>query len=358
MKKTKVFILTLLIFLSGCAPTTEIDKLMIVSGISVDYMDGIFDVTTQIINMKNSDQTELSPINLKTNGNSIVESISKLHSIEGQKLYYTHAQLILVNAEYFRTEGSSHLIDLLNFEPRFRSSIKIAVTEGNASDVINTKPKTDPIPCFSIADSISESSKMLLAANIPYYLFFNETLEEGVDGILPIVNTLTEDNDEKLPIIDGTALFKDTVMVSTLTPKQTIYLMMVRDPQQKSIFSTSDYSFLIEKANSKLSYKDKQFYIILEMDLSLLEGDQADNKYLTEIVAEDCKKGINEVISICKECGSDPIGIGRHIKRYYTNVWENIYPQNWIDFYKNLTVNIEVKASIIPSYKLSGDKKQ
>ena len=35
MKKTKVFILTLLIFLSGCAPTTEIDKLMIVSGISV-----------------------------------------------------------------------------------------------------------------------------------------------------------------------------------------------------------------------------------------------------------------------------------------------------------------------------------
>ena len=342
--------------LTGCAPTTEIDKLMIVSGMSIDYTDGLFDVTTQIIDMKNSDQTELSPINLSTKGKTIIESIGMLPGIEGQRLYYTHAKLILVNDDYFKTKGVSHLIDLLNYEPRFRSSISIAVTETKASDVINTTPQTDPIPCYSIADSIKESSKMLRTPDVPYYKFLNETLEEGIDGVLPIINTIKNEKDESLPIVEGTALFKDTIMVSSLTPKQTTYLLIIKDPKENSIFTIDNYSFLIDKAESDISYENKEVYISLKIELSLLEGDKITNDELEKLINQDCEKGISDVIQLCKDWGCDPLGIGRHIKRYHTSTWKEIYPENWENFYKNLKINVDIDSSIIPSSKLSGDE--
>lgn len=356
MKKIVFIFYLCLIFLCGCNTITQIDKLMIVSGISVDYEDDNFEITTQIVNMKNSDQTELSPINLDTKGKTIVESISTLPGMEGQKLYFTHAKVMLVSSKYLMDKGASHLIDLLNYEPRFRSSINLAVTKNKASDVINTAPKTDPIPAFSIADSIKESAKMLRAPDIPYYQFLNDTLESGIDGILPLVDSIDEDKDKKLPNVGGTALFKDAVMVNTLTAYQTKYLLIVRDPKEKSIYSIDNYSFLIEKAKSNMSYNNGEITIKVKMELSLLEGENVENKKLSEIVNQNCKNGIEDVIKITQQSKCDPLGIGRYIKRHHIQTWYKFYPEKWDDFYSSMKINVDVNASIVPSSKVSGDK--
>lgn len=356
MKKLIILFMPLLFLLNACSTATEIDKLMIVSGMSVDRNDDGYDVVTQIVNMKNSDQNELSPILLDTNGRTIVDALSKLPGLEGQRLYFTHTQVILLSSDYVKSAGVEHLINLINNEPRFRSSVNVAITEGKASDVIATEPKTDPISCFSITDSIKESAKMLRAPDIPYYQFLNETLETGIDGILPLVTTKKEDDETKLPQIGGTALFKDFNMVGVLSPEQTKYLLIARNSHPSGIYSTEEHSFLIDSGKTKITVKDRKITIEVKMELSLLEGERKGNEELSNIINDDCKKGIENIISSFKQLGCDPIGIGRYIKRYHTSVWKKIYPEKWDNYYKNLEIVVKVNTSIVPSSKLTGDK--
>lgn len=356
MKKA-IAILLLILLLGGCSSTTEIDKLMIVSGMSIDKRDDGYKIITQIVNMANSDQNELSPILLESKGTTIVSALRTLPGLEGQRLYFTHAQVILVSEEYMRSIGVEHLINLINLEPRFRSSINLAVTSKNASEVIATEPKTDPISCFSIADSIKESEAMLLTPNTPFYKFLNESMEPGIDGILPIVSSVNGKDKANLPKVGGTALFKEYKMIGSLTEKQTKYLLIARNTIPRSIYSTESHSFLINDGSTKLSTVDDKITLTIKMELSLLEGEKYSENELAEIINNDCKKGVEDLILSLQELGCDPIGIGRYIKRHHYSTWKKIYPENWDSFYNKLNININVESSIVPSSKLTGDKK-
>lgn len=356
MKRLIIVLFPLLFLLSACSTATEIDKLMIVSGMSIDKNDDDYNVITQVVNMKNSDQNELSPILLNTNGKTIVDALSKLPGLEGQRLYFTHSQVILLSSDYVKSEGVEHLINLINNEPRFRSSVNIAVAEEKASDVIATEPKTDPISCFSITDSIRESSKMLRTPDMPYYQFLNETLESGIDGILPLVSTKTEDDETELPQIGGTALFKGFNMVGGLSPEQTKYLLIARNSHPSGIYSTDEHSFLIDSGKTKIKVYNGKLTIEVKMELSLLEGELKSNDELSNIINDDCRNGIENIISLFKQLGCDPIGIGRYIKRYHTSLWKKTDPDKWEDYYSNLDIVVKVFTSIVPSSKLTGDK--
>jgi len=357
MKKSVLFILSASLFLlSACSSATEIDKLMIVSGISIDSDEnenGQFRVNTQIVNLQNASQNDLSPIILETRAKTVAGAISSLTQLEGQKLYFSHTQTIMISSQLLSEGAAAHFIELINLAPRFRSSIRLAATEGDASDVLKTEPNTDPISAFSLKDSLHESHLMLNAPDMPFYKFLNDVLETGIDGILPMVKVVGEE-DNKLPFVCGTALFKDTVMVGNLTPEQSKYLLIARGKVSDAIYEVDNYAFQISSGNSRLSIEDGKIILKVKMELSLLEGENLGNKELEKIIENDITRGVNEVFALCKSLSCDPVGIGRYIKRRNINLWNDIYPENWEQIYSKIDLIPEVKASIVPSSKLSG----
>ena len=343
---------TVFIMLCGCSTSTEIDKLMIVSGLSIDCLDQ-YTITSQIINLQDASQNNLTPILLETNGTTIADAMASLAQLEGQKLYFTHAQTILISAQKLQDGEASHLIDLLNMAPRFRSSIRLAATVGNAKDVLGTEPHTDPISAFSIRDSISESYRMLRAPDVPFYIFLNDTLESGIDGVLPLLD-VDYSGDTPLPYVCGTALFKDTVMVGSLTADETKYLLMAKEKVSNAVYTTDAHSFLINRGRSNMKYKDGKIIFTVKLELSLIEGENTGNDALKKIVADDMEKGINSLTNKLKELNCDPIGIGRCIKRTDPEYWAEIYPARWSEIYAELEIDTQIKVSIVPSPKLAG----
>ena len=350
----KIFLLAIVclaFFMNGCSASTEIDKLMIVSGISIDGGEE-YDITTQIVNLSDASQNNLSPILLKTQGRTIVDAMAELAQLEGQKLYFTHAQTILIGSDILKQGEAYHIINLLNTAPRFRSSIRLAATAGKAFDVLSTEPNTDPISAFSIQDSIDESSRMLKAPDVPFYVFLNDTLESGIDGILPLVDVM-ENDDAHLPYVCGTALFKDTVMVDTLTDEETKYLLLAKGKVPNALYTTADHSFLINSGNSKMQFKDGSIVLALKLEVYLVEGSDPGNTELERILKEDINTGLNMLLSKLKAIGCDPIGIGRCIKRSSPKYWSEIYPEDWDRVYNDLVIDTEIKISIVPSSKLA-----
>ena len=340
------------VLLCGCSTSTEIDKLMIVSGLSIDG-DEEYRITSQIVNLQNASQNNLSPILLETNGKTVADAMASLSQLEGQKLYFTHAQVILVSEQKLKDGEAAHLIDLLNMAPRFRSSIRLAASVGSAKDVLATEPHTDPISAFSIRDSISESHRMLKAPDVPFYVFLNDTLESGIDGMLPLLS-VDESGDIPLPYVCGTALFKDTVMVGSLTSEETKYLLLIKEKVSNAIYTTETHSFLINRGKSNIKYKDGNIVITVKLELSLIEGENLGNTVLKNMVVSDMQNGVSALLDKLKTLGCDPIGIGRCIKRTDSDHLTELYSDQSGDIYTKLTIDTDVKVSIVPSPKLAG----
>ena len=337
--------------LCGCSTSTEIDKLMIVSGLSIDGTD-TYQITSQIVNLQDANQNKLSPILLETEGTTIADAMSALAQLEGQKLYFTHAQTILISSERLKNGEASHLIDLLNMAPRFRSSIRLAATVGSAKEILQTEPHTDPISSFSIRDSLAECYRMLKAPDVPFYVFLNDTLESGIDGVLPLI-TVDDSGDTALPYVCGTALFKDAVMVNTITTEETKYLLLAKEKVSNAIFSTDTHSFLINTGKSNKKYKNGVMTFEIKLELSLIEGEKSYDKTLEQMVSDDIETGIMTLIDKLKALDCDPIGIGRCIKRQSPKYWADVYPDQWSQVYSQLEIRTDIKVSIVPSPKLA-----
>ena len=340
------------LLLCGCSTSTEIDKLMIVSGLSIDG-DDKYQITSQIVNLQDASQNNLSPILLETEGDTVADAMASLSQLEGQKLYFTHAQTILVSSKKLRNGEAAHLMDLLNMAPRFRSSIRLAATVGDASTLLKTQPHTDPISAFSIRDSITESYRMLKAPDVPFYVFLNDTLESGIDGILPLLR-VDENGDVSLPFVCGTALFKDSVMVGSITDVETKYLLLAKEKLSNAVYSAGSHSFLINSGKSNMKYLDGKIAFDIKIELSLIEGPKMSNKELEEIVRTDIEQGMKKLTDKLKSLGCDPIGMGRCIKRSNPAYWADIYPDRWAQIYSSLPIETNVKVSMVPSPKLAG----
>ena len=212
---------------------------------------------------------------------------------------------------------------------------------------------TDPISAVSIRDSISESYRMLRAPDVPFYIFLNDTLESGIDGVLPLLD-VDYSGDTPLPYVCGTALFKDTVMVGSLTADETKYLLMAKEKVSNAVYTTDTHSFLINRGRSNMKYKDGKIIFTVKLELSLIEGENTGNDALKRIVTDDMEKGISSLTDKLKELNCDPIGIGRCIKRTDPEYWAEIYPAQWSEIYAELEIDTQIKVSIVPSPKLAG----
>jgi hypothetical protein len=188
---------------------------------------------------------------------------------------------------------------------------------------------------------------------VPFYVFLNDTLESGIDGILPLLR-VDENGDVSLPFVCGTALFKDSVMVGSITDFETKYLLIAKEKLSNAVYSAGSHSFLINSGKSNMKYLDGKIVFDIKIELSLIEGPKKSNKELEEIVRTDIEQGMKKLTDKLKSLGCDPIGMGRCIKRSNPAYWADIYPDRWAQIYSSLPIETNVKVSMVPSPKLAG----
>ena len=273
MKKIKVIlIIVILILLTGCSDYRELSDMAIASSIGIDIKDGMYEITTQVLNtsMKNSENTNSSSpeiIVYHSNGKTIHEALRNLVLESPKKLYAGHLETVVVSNKIAK-EDISEIFDLFLRDTEVSKDFKILVSkDAKVSDIMSLITPYETIPAENISSSIEYSSKEQgHISDITFDKFVSNVLQTGVDAVIPAItikenSTINEEiNPEiRLVIVNKLGIFKNTKFLTYLTESASLGYNLIYGDIVSNVISfkcdKNTYSSVeLLKNSSKLTY--------------------------------------------------------------------------------------------------------
>lgn len=145
MKKLKIIVcLPLLLLLTGCWDSDEIERMFYVHAVGIDFVDGEYEVYLQIINFQNiakSEQPTQSELQSNVNsakGRTPDEAIFKLYNSIDEKVYWGHLSFIIFSEEALKEGKINSVLNLFTRYIDTRYNVWIYSTDSSISDVLLT----------------------------------------------------------------------------------------------------------------------------------------------------------------------------------------------------------------------------
>ncbi|MGI8382525.1 Ger(x)C family spore germination protein [Priestia megaterium] len=168
MKCKGLFLLLMMsmtFLLTSCWSKKELTDLAIVSALGVDKTkDGRYHVTLQIINPGNvaggmqggGGGTQSPPITIySASGDNLVEASRRASGRISRRLYYAHANLVVIGEKLARESGLNPLIDVLDRDPEFRNTATMVIANhSTAADLVQTLTPVDKIPANKVLKTL------------------------------------------------------------------------------------------------------------------------------------------------------------------------------------------------------------
>ncbi|USD18084.1 Ger(x)C family spore germination protein [Priestia megaterium] len=168
MKRKGLFLLLMMsmtFLLTSCWSKKELTDLAIVSALGVDKTkDGRYHVTLQIINPGNvaggmqggGGGTQSPPITIySASGDNLVEASRRASGRISRRLYYAHANLVVIGEKLARESGLNPLIDVLDRDPEFRNTATMVIANhSTAADLVQTLTPVDKIPANKVLKTL------------------------------------------------------------------------------------------------------------------------------------------------------------------------------------------------------------
>ncbi|WP_342532519.1 Ger(x)C family spore germination protein [Lysinibacillus sp. FSL K6-0057] len=203
-----VFILTTVLFTSGCWDVTEPQRMYYVNAVGVDFEDNQYKVYLQIINFADVAKSEqpsgdVAPAEVGyAEGKTVEEAIYKLYRSSDQEIFWGHMRYLLFSERAMENERSIPVIDTFI---RFRETryhiwvystkdpikdvllvtpiLKNSLTSSKLSNPINTTKQESFIEPQSLRNLIIGLNEPSHEVSIPYVTIMKdwETAEEQVE---------------------------------------------------------------------------------------------------------------------------------------------------------------------------------
>ncbi|MCA1060243.1 Ger(x)C family spore germination protein [Rossellomorea aquimaris] len=158
--------MTVTVLLSGCWSKKELTDLAIVSAMGVDKTeDGKYAMTLQIINPGNvaggMHGSQSPPVSIySATGDNLVEASRRASGKISRRLYYAHANLVVVGEKLAREEGVAKIIDAIDRDHEFRITTTMVIANSStAEDLLRTLTPIDKIPANKILKALEFSQK-------------------------------------------------------------------------------------------------------------------------------------------------------------------------------------------------------
>ncbi|NLH00872.1 MAG: Ger(x)C family spore germination protein [Clostridiales bacterium] len=366
----KTFVCCLLIIgLSGCWNSRELDKLGIVMGAGIDKADepGKIRFIAQTVRPgaiqsagKGAGGEEKAFWNVEETGNTVFSAIRDTTGKSSRKLYFPHCQ-VLVFGSSIAEEGILPYLDFFLRDHENRLNVWIAIAENKAGEVLDVEPKFEKIPANNIAKVIEGQGHYSPRA-VPVRLrdFKARSLSKTTAPIAPIIGISGKD-DKKETEIKGTAVFKDGRMIGKLDAKESKGLLWALGELKGGIIEVKSeegnyaaFEIIRVKSGFKTEVKDGK----VKINVSVLEegnlGEQAGPENLTKPAAVDflekqkaqaIKDEIMSAVKKAKELNADIFGFGDAVQREHPKEWENM-EKDWYKIFTTIEVNVEVRTKV------------
>ncbi len=365
-------ILALMISMGGCWDRNELNSLAITTGAAFDKSESPDSValTAQVINLDTlapaAVQSAISKPpywNIKTTGRTVFDCIRNASQQSPHKLYWAHNQIIVFSEDLARDNGVQEYFDFFLRDAEPRISIWVLVSKGQASDILEMDSKLAPIPAINITRLIENRRFTGKAAAVDMYEFSNRVLSEATAPVMSIIELIGE-NDEKIPLLSGTAVFnQDMKMTGTLNEQETRGMLWVIDQFESGLLIIEapggqgqlGLEILNSSGQIKPEISDGQLKIKIKIRASASLGDADcfvdvldDNTWdsINNRQAEAIRQDILLSLEQARKLKADIFGFGDAVYKKYPREWKDIKP-NWEEIFPALEVEIEVQTTLL-----------
>lgn len=381
MKKFVLIIITLFILLisSGCYNYKEINDMAIVSsiGIDKDNKNDKYIVSAQIMNSKESEDSEDSQITVYTKeGDTVHEALRNITLKSPRKLYGNHLSKIVLSEEVAK-EGIDNILDIFNRITEVRNEFIITIVkEDKASDVLKVLTTTESIPAEYVKLSLKiadKTSGLTYATKLDE--FISLYLKKGIDPVVPVlkidkkekkgttINNITTTNPISKIVIEDLAVTNKGKLETYLKNEEVIGYNFLRNQIQKMIIPVkcddennyASISILKNKTKSNAAKKDNKYIINFNINSEAIiteyncKKDLTDEKVIKELekdTEKKIKRYIKKSLNKQKETKGKFLGLERIIYLDYPKYKNEDYSVKY-----NVKVNLVRKGEIRNSVK-------
>lgn len=381
MKKFVLIIITLFILLisSGCYNYKEINDMAIVSsiGIDKDNKNDKYIVSAQIMNSKESEDSEDSQITVYTKeGDTVHEALRNITLKSPRKLYGNHLSKIVLSEEVAK-EGIDNILDIFNRITEVRNEFIITIVkEDKASDVLKVLTTTESIPAEYVKLSLKiadKTSGLTYATKLDE--FISLYLKKGIDPVVPVlkidkkekkgttINNITTTNPISKIVIEDLAVTNKGKLETYLKNEEIIGYNFLRNQIQKMIIPVkcddeNNYASILilkNKTKSNATKKDNKYIINFNINSEAIiteyncKKDLTDEKVIKKLekdTEKKIKRYIKKSLNKQKETKGKFLGLERIIYLDYPKYKNEDYSVKY-----NAKVNLVRKGEIRNSVK-------
>ncbi|MBO6145930.1 MAG: Ger(x)C family spore germination protein [Bacilli bacterium] len=370
----RVIIIFIIVFLlSGCYNYKELNKLAIVSSVSIDKSNNEYLVGAQVINIKNKEDTSSSNVTVyEAKGKTIEEALRKMTMKSDKKLYGGHLNKLVISEDVAK-DSIINIIDLFQRLPEIKDEFTITISKDiEANKVIKMITSSESIPADYVKNTIDSSDlQSALTYSSKLDEFVSYYLKDYIDPVISVIRVKNyNDNSTKTSnkettysnskiVLDNIAITNNGKFEKYLNDNETIGYNFIKDNINQMIIpikcgnNYSSISVLSSKTKNKVVKKDNYYVITFNIKSNAtineynckkdLDNEKTIN-FLERESERKIKKYINDVLDVKSK--SEFLGLKRII---YLN-----YPQYKDEDYKiktNIKVNISRNGDIRNSSK-------
>ncbi len=361
--KTKRLALALglaaLLITGGCWDYQQLDSLAIAAGAALDIGDqGQKIFTAQLANLQDPETVEARLT--AGEGDSYLAAGQQAAAKTGRKLYFGHTQTVVVSQQIAR-QDIRPVLDYISRQNDSLLSLRLMVSrQPTAAEILEAQPQSESLSGFEL--SLRASEKGQDGLDMPFYRFYSEIQEAGIDPFLPAVSL--PEAEEGGARIEGAALFQGPRLQRFLDGRQTETLLLLRGmkPQSPLTLKRSpeqggDAALTLQDCRLDLTVgldSGEKPWARLDLTVKAAVGELAgsqnlmaeqDRKRLEGQCAAQLKDRARQLVQLLQEEQCDTLGIGLALSRRHPEQWRQLR-ENWKDVFSKLPVEVEVTVTI------------
>ena len=369
MKKVKLIILIIFpIILSGCS-YTELNKLAIVSALGVDYIDGKYEITAQVMDVKKLDTgAEENSIIYEAQGETIGKAIRNLSEKYPKNVYLGHVEIIILGKEVAE-QKINDIFDYVMRSPEVRSTGYVLINKDQSAK-ITLEPENEKEKSFATEQIKSSLESATKRSGTVYLITFEELLQSylqrGIDPVVPLIKIdKKHGNETSNTIITGLATIKNGKIMKSLSEEQSIAYNTINNNYYDIVitpkYNNKPCGLIIFNPNSKVKTEIKNNNINVEIDIKVEAkvnelNEKANpnsdkiNRELEKAIEKELSSYVTSLINYSKETNTDILGIGNSIYKNYPKDYRKYLKTKLYEISK---IKINIDANIYRSGRIN-----
>lgn len=377
-----VLLCIVLLTLSGCWDSVELNRRAVVSGIAIDrgpseaekYVLSFQVVVSEEISGKNSRGT--SPVAVYTgSGRSMFEALAKASRQTARFLSLGHVRVIVIS-EAFGREGIRNIMDILERESETRLTSLMFISKGQtAKDSMTTMTVFSKIPANDLVEKLQTTSKQF---GYNYHMEVDDVVRGiQVPGGGPLINGVlvsgeeskSDSNDNLKNIapsailkVTGLAAFKGDKMLGWLEENEAVGAALLKNKISQmpllikngggSYMSFNVYLSQVKVEARADNPEDPLIVIHITQQAGMKEApndldltDPLELVRLSGLVEKEIRSQLQATVAAARRFKSDFLGFGEAVERDNPQGWKTMKGR-WDQIFASCRVEYDIKAII------------